>query len=497
MSRISAATFFLLAAPFAACTFKTVTPIDPAPEVVATEEFEQVENTDVHILLVVDSSGSMAEEQQNLKANVAKFIDVIEATGANAKIATVTTDIDNADNFDGSFFNTPLDVTLNNGTMVLEIPNNSGDNGFNGNDNNNFCNDVINASADTQRGILSPQDAALTNVIANAGLIPDFSGREIGVFQDLDNNKIADNLVEANFADAVSCIVSTGTRGSGQECALGALAQALDETSLAAGGENFGFDPRDNDALLAVVLLGDEDDGVSVAQINNGEFRAQPLSLAGSEIGGLLSASNETNICGSGIDGQLDNLEPVETFANELKRIRPENKIFVATISGPPGATIADCVNNFPVPACDNALSGSASPGNRLFQFAQLFENKFDALDFNICDPQFGDGIADIANEIGSLLNGGCLNNEIDNANFNPDTDIRVIFDLSATGNTDCDSIAAGVATELEPGICQINATSLNIQANAACAGGFEVGFVGFTPPTGANVTIEYLAIPD
>jgi hypothetical protein len=500
MIRKSITSLILLASPFSACTFKTVTPIEPISEVAATEAFEQVLNTDISILFVVDNSGSMQEEQQNLKANVAKFVDVIAATGAAAKFAVVTSDVD-FNGFNGAFFNAPTDVKLGNGTIIQEIPNNSG-----GVDNETFCNDVVNASNLTQRGILDPADPALVSVIANAGQIRDFNGRENGVFIDTNNDKVADNFVTASFADAVGCMISSGIRGSGQESHLCAMAASLDEDSLA--NENAGFlnlTNPDNLPLLAVIHLADEDDGTDVGQENaaTGEFECSSLFLGGSPIQGLLSASSEQNVCGSGVDGAFDTLESVTTFSDRLlvNLALPQNKIFVASIAGPPGSVIADCARNFPVPSCSNAFSGAASPGNRLFQFAQQFTNKFDALDFNICDPNFGDGIAEIAAQIGSLLNGGCLNNPVVD-NFDPETDMRVLFDITdATDITSCDEILPGqqVADEIEPNICKVKAAFLDVQAVelAVCTGGFQVGFVGFNPPTGAKVTIEYLAVPN
>lgn len=493
MNRKIAASLIMFATPFGACTFKTVTPIEPAPEVVATEKFQQVENTEVSILFVVDNSGSMAQEQQNLKANVAKFVDVIAATGAAAKFAVVTSDIDL--NPKGTFFgqslggkNIPTDVKLANGTIVQEIPNNSG-----GADTETFCNDVQTASALTQKGILDPSDVALQNVIDQAGLISDFNGRQNGVFIDANNDKVADNKVTASFADAVGCFISTGIGGSGQECHLGTMAASLDADSLA--NENLGFLNLANDPLLAVIILADEDDGTNGnVVISGGQFQAEALSIGGSPIGGLLSASAEQNICGSGIDGKFEDLEDTQTFADQLFALRPDNKLFVASIVGPPGALVADCANNFPVPSCSNAFSGSASPGNREFQFTQQFSNKFDALDFSICDPQFGDGISKIAEKIGALLNAGCLN-QIPLADANGEFQIQIVFDLSQTANPDCDT---SISTKRADGFCVLNKDKFVVQASApgACDTGFEVSFdADAQPPTNANVTIEYVAV--
>jgi hypothetical protein len=47
----------------------------------------------VDVLLVIDNSGSMGEEQANLAANFAPFIDTLELVGADYRIAITTTDV--------------------------------------------------------------------------------------------------------------------------------------------------------------------------------------------------------------------------------------------------------------------------------------------------------------------------------------------------------------------------------------------------------------------
>src|SRR5262245_28774988 len=72
--------------------------------------------TPADILFVVDNSGSMADEQENLAANFDRFISQIAGAG-DYHIAVVTTDQVNAVEMDGlatfSFASTPPNVLLN------------------------------------------------------------------------------------------------------------------------------------------------------------------------------------------------------------------------------------------------------------------------------------------------------------------------------------------------------------------------------------------------
>jgi hypothetical protein len=59
-----------------------------------TDEFVQTSGQDVDILFVVDNSGSMSEEQQNLSKNFQNFISQASAWNNQYHVAVVTTDID-------------------------------------------------------------------------------------------------------------------------------------------------------------------------------------------------------------------------------------------------------------------------------------------------------------------------------------------------------------------------------------------------------------------
>jgi hypothetical protein len=451
----------------AACTFKPVTPIQLVPEVVATEKFEQVINNSADILLVVDNSGSMAEEQFNLMANIAKFVEILGDTGAELRFAAITTD--GPINPQGNFFTNPGPTVAVGGQLLRSIP-------------QAFCDGVITNSAN---GVLSPDN------------IQDFTGRATGFFQDANGDRIADNQVVAEFADGVGCLLAAGIVGNGSEVALCQAAAALDAASLAGNNSGFLTNP---DSILAIVFLGDEDDCADEAIEQGGDLICEPVTLNSNS--GSLKCSVSGPICDFNDQGQFANLVAVQQFADRIKGVRPEEKIFIATISGPPGPIIPDCDLKLPVPSCFNEGSGSASPGNRLFEFAQLFPNRIDALAAPICG-NFGDIIAQIGADLGQLLNAGCLNAQIDPANFDPATDMIVRFDITnavdVAACSDIVDINGQQVTTADPAnanLCVADPAFLNVEANAACVEtGLQVSFVGFTPPTNSEVTITYLAV--
>jgi hypothetical protein len=149
------------------------------------------------ILFIVDDSGSMSEEQTNLAANFPKFIDVL-----NAYMTSGGAPLD---------YHVGLTTTsLSEGLPPLPIP----------------------------IPIPMGDDGALRNT-AGCGLTRAWVER-----------------TDANPAMEFSCVAKVGTDGSGQEQPLNAAKLAL--TDRIADGKNKGF-MRD-DALLAVVMLTDEDD---------------------------------------------------------------------------------------------------------------------------------------------------------------------------------------------------------------------------------------------
>ncbi len=78
------------------CPDRSVSELEPAQRTAETKTLPAMPNRDVDILFVIDNSGSMAEEQASLRANVGKFMDVlatIEGGLPNVHIGVVTSNL--------------------------------------------------------------------------------------------------------------------------------------------------------------------------------------------------------------------------------------------------------------------------------------------------------------------------------------------------------------------------------------------------------------------
>jgi hypothetical protein len=148
------------------------------------------------ILFVVDNSGSMSEEQTNLAANFPKFMDVLDSYMTAA----------------GQPLDYHVGLTTTSLTEVIPIP--------------------------IPIPLPPGDDGALRNQ-ASCGMTRPWIER-----------------TDANPSMQFSCVAQVGTDGSGQEQPLGAARLAL--TARITDGKNAGF--LRADALLAVVILTDEDD---------------------------------------------------------------------------------------------------------------------------------------------------------------------------------------------------------------------------------------------
>ncbi len=158
------------------------------------------------ILFVIDNSGSMIEEQNNLGQNFPKFVQVLDdyystsSSDLSYRVGVTTSGVNR--NFKlkvaGGLITTPMFSTGANGKLVGQAK-------------------------------------------CNLGAKPWADGPEPGV--------------ETKF----SCMAGVGVDGLGFEMHFAALELALGE-HLESGGANEGFYRKDDDSLLVVVIITDEDD---------------------------------------------------------------------------------------------------------------------------------------------------------------------------------------------------------------------------------------------
>lgn len=274
---LRAAALAPLALPLAGCEdylFEQVCP-EAISEVARTEP--ELQPTPADILFVVDNSGSMREEQENLAANFAAFIDALAGSGGDYQLAVVTTDPGSVLNGCGTgsgFECGGFSTTVYSDQFPFE-----------------FENQLL--------------DACEELPISAACFQPDDDGRTI-ITSDLPPAEL-----EASFQEAIQ----VGTCGAGSERGLSTMASALDE---ARNGCNTGF--LRPGANLIVVFVSDERGNSIPASakadgIQDGELAAFVQALAAAKDGDL-SKVRVAAIVGS-VDGQASWCRTEETAATD------------------------------------------------------------------------------------------------------------------------------------------------------------------------------------
>ena len=297
--------------------------------------FTQTVNNDIDILFVIDNSGSMKEEQDNLRRNFPSFTRALKALPQglpNVHIAVVSSSMGA-----GRFAGVP-------GCPV------GGDSG-------------IFQSAGRAGNCRGPRDPFISAVGA-------------------------DRNFDGDIDDVLSCIAPLGTNGCGFEQQLLAARTALDPLRMPA--QNRGF--LREEAVLALVLLTDEDDCSAPVDTNLFDpaqtLVSQPLGPLGSfrcnEFGHLCSGQRppraravELQDCHSAEDGRLLKIGDLVDFFRGLKA-NPDD-VMVAAVTGPatpysitvePQPLSRGNVQNVPVmvPSCTSA-NGSAESGGPYSRF--------------------------------------------------------------------------------------------------------------------------------
>ena len=197
-----------------ACNDIPILPIGDTVTVIKNERSEELGTNAVDVLWVIDNSGSMAEEQDELGAQFGAFIDEFVAVGADFHLAVITTDVKNEAQA-GVFQTGPGNARNVEGVGTCTSPA---------------------ASVQTCGHDIGPVLAA-----------EDYHMIQGDLSSPIDVERLRTDFV---------CLATVGDCGDGYEAGLDALNMALSPELLA--GKNSGF--LRNGAFLGIIFVTDEDD---------------------------------------------------------------------------------------------------------------------------------------------------------------------------------------------------------------------------------------------
>lgn len=368
----------------ASCTDRTLAVAIPHQDRVALARIPATGNRDIDILFVIDDSPSMADKQQNLRANFTNFIDVlrrIEGGLPNLHIGVVSPDL---------------------GTMgtndTLPGPSISGPGGCSG------------------RGKQGELQTRHT---------PFVTGAFISDVQNSEGTR-SRNYV-GSLEDAFSAIAQVGDSGCGFEQPLEAAKRALDGNPA-----NAGF--LRSDAYLVIIFVTDEDDcslstSALLAQTTatlgpRDSFRCTRFGITCDEGGADSRAMNQI---GPKRSCHPDNRSPYLTHIDDyvafFRSLKPDNpsRVVVAGIMGTPEPLAVELrasplmTGEGPIPALAHSCSyidsanrmEVADPPIRLQQFLDAFP--YHSTFASICQPDLSEGLTRIGELLTSTLPSWCI----------------------------------------------------------------------------------------
>ena len=404
------------------CPNQELAPLEPCTVSGVTLNVPQEGVDKVDLLFVIDNSNSMAEEQQNLKAQLPRMVQVL-------------TSGDKGDP------NLPDDERFFTPVKSLQLGVTSTDLGAGGYD-------VTSMTAAGTTTCSTPEDGVLLNdvTIGTNGFQyedPPQSGNVVMVAGDPNCASVSvpryqtfmppgdPGMVAFDFG----CVATLGVNGCGFEQQLEAMLKAVSPSSRddffgfsgangtvsrfgqgAPGGPNTGF-VRD-DAVLAVVIVSDEED-CSVTEQGAGMFDVRTTVSP--------QFANEGVNLRCGLHREDPNLvRPVARYIEGLKALKPDNpdRIIFAGIVGVDAiyenesfdVMLQNTQFNFtgdvsqqgalPNPACVTP-QGRAYPGERFIKVAQGFGPN--GVIKSICRDNFGPALDVIIDKIAAQLSGACL----------------------------------------------------------------------------------------
>lgn len=288
-------------------------------------------NKKVDVLLVIDNSGSMGEEQANLATNFGPFIEKLEEAGADYRIGITTTDLGGKDCSGGGGGELSLSSCLDRPHTFV----------FQGEDQFEVaC--AANCQHDGDALMIRPTPIEAFGEEVARPWIESYSG-------------VSNLPSDISTLEAFQCLAPQGISGCGWESPLEAMARALDNMQDPERPE-YGF--LRPDALLAVLIVTDEVDcsltpGMEDALFVDNTFWAgggNVLTSAACWNAGVACSGEspfedcwDVNLDANGVETEDANqmvLRPVSRYVERLEAIAaaklPGREVLVSAIAGVP-----------------------------------------------------------------------------------------------------------------------------------------------------------------
>jgi hypothetical protein len=431
--------------------------------------------TKVDVLLVVDDSPSMAQEQKTLAANFWAFIDILESENVRAdyRIAVTTTDVGNpmcdpeaAE--EGAFVATSCRQRL----------------------------DGFVAEASIEEEAVDAREAGCLAVCDHdeIDLLPTTTAydQELRPRPWIQNDQI-DTNVPAGLSrqEALACLGPQGVGGCPFESPLEAAYRAL-RRSYDANDPAYGFLRKD--AILFIIIITDEADG-SVRAEHGDIFLPegsrvfwsdpsldQPTSAvawnAGVECSGGPGTYDECHACDHGPDGSpcgaedavLHPLSRYIDFVQDIEAakqvINPYRQVGVSVVTGVPlgyedgkdilyaDAEAPEEQLAFGIGAGCESTAGRGHPPARLREFAKAFEVGGDRNLFSICADDYTAALDPIAQTISDVVRPACFPHcALDTDPATPDLDPECVVEQTLPAKYDYEqSVVPACVVDSEAG---------------------------------------------
>jgi hypothetical protein len=383
----------------AGCPDRSISPVDPVQAGALTKDIPVDANLD--ILFVIDDSGSTGDKQALFAQNYKNFVSVLEG-------------------FPGGLPSLHLGVV----TSSIDVGR-----------------DVGQASCHPSTG----ENGTLQNTSRDAGnpCSPPTADRYLIDAPGPDGHRTQNYT--GSLTDALSCISHTGENGCGLEAPLEAMKRALDGSRP----ENAGFLRRG--ALLAVVLLTDEDDCSADPRLfdsqppgaNSRDFVcAQSAYLCDQPISSMPGMYTGCRVRHDGL------LHDPRDYADFLGALKGPSGVVVALIAGNPATSISTGAKGAQalavIESCSTMINNRtaiARPAIRLDEFRRAFGDR--GLFRTVCQTDYSGVLSDAGKLLVQALS-PCLEGPLDTTDrdaatpgLQPDCTVSEIRDVGSDDPTE------------------------------------------------------------